>query len=218
MLLRRGVISTRRPAGPLLFYAPLTHNLLPAVAWDGNKTLYESLDFRIEDGAAYCDTKDGSLIYNSAIPPDKSDLTFSCWCKANVGASPISYGFGAATKNRERHKGCQFCNDPYPLQTEWLLLSGSSDMQIKLGEWAFFTFTIRKTAAGWNMKIYKDGMKVYDKDTVSSDWLAWQDCFYAISHGVNNAWVGGSFRHFSCFDTLTDEEVMALYNNGGIPA
>lgn len=225
MLTRRRALYNNRLQKEPIFFAPLDMDLLPTIAWNGDKTIYKNIGYSIY-GECYSGTSTSNvLLYNCSIPSEKTDLTFSCWIKPTVSMGTIGYAFGATTKNREIGKGCHFCcsNSTYRLDTEWTRIVQASIPAITIGEWQFITFTIKKTDSGWSRKIYKNGILEYEADgqiknnNNGNPYSGFQDCFFAIGNGSSNGAKNVYCKHFSCFDALTDDEVLALYSNNGVP-
>ena len=227
MLLRRALIhkETRGLQKKPLFYAPLVEDLLPTIAWNEDKTIYRNTGFGMS-GGCHSSTSDSALIFNCCSPHDKTALTFSCWIKPCETKITIGRTFGNTTKGVEIGRGCQFCNSAVNnrLDTEWCSIANSDTPYISLNEWQFITFTIKKTDSGWERKIYKNGILEYEGVGIIKDhflgnpYKGVQDCNFSLGvEGSSNNSPRTYYRHFSCYEALTDEEVMLLYKIGGIP-
>lgn len=200
------------------FYAPLTSDNLPTIAWDGNLTVYRAVGCTIEDDALHVDGGTNGIIWDCAVPQGRN-LTFSCWVKKS-GSNGVSYNFGCGPKQTTtRYTGLNYSEYNYYLLMQeymYFYLNPNRQYLTQANQYVFISWTIIFSSNDtYTIKIYKNGV-LDNHNTVSySGFQKFAACYFEISHFTNT--MNAFNRHFSCYDELTDEEVFQLYNNGGLP-
>lgn len=200
-----------------LFYAPLTRDFLPTIAWDNNLTVYSSSGASIENNSARINSGSGGIMYNCSVPQNVN-LTFNCWL-CYTGGSGVNYSYGAATKNNAKYKGAQYAN----IGKAWMvceylyIIDGFTATRPEVpNQFIFCSFTIIFNGNhSYTFKFYKNGIKIAEKTITNTTWLEFADCVFAISHFTNSMYA--YYKHFSCYEELTDYQIKQLYDNGGIP-
>ena len=211
----------------LLFYAPLTVDKLPTYTWDipgvftlGNASIVSGA-LNIPSNSAQ-----NSIQFNSNVPIDK-DLTFSMWCNPiynnNSGNLNLMHGY-LSYGNTPNIGGC--FNKHYQfnynsLHTKWAEIASNDMGLIPENLWTFVTFSlIFNTTTPPKLILYYNGVK-------QGEWTQWiglntslireggKFCIGSLYGGNLNC--QGNFNHFSVYEELTDQQVLNLYNNGGVP-
>ncbi|MBP5401378.1 MAG: hypothetical protein J6Y35_07105 [Bacteroidales bacterium] len=199
------------------FYAPLTNDFVPSISHNGDYTVYKSTGSTMTNDGVYVNGRYSGLMWNCTVP-NNTNITFNCWFKF-INNNVTSYAFGAATKDNRRYAGCQYATyQNYWLICEWLYLcpiASSIPRPHATNTWVYISFTIIYNGNNsYTFKFYKNGVFVTEKTLTDNTWLKLQDCYFAFGHFVDT--LTGYYKHFSCFDELSESEILTLYQNGGI--
>jgi hypothetical protein len=197
------------------FYAPLTKDLTPEKAHDSDFTVYKSTIGSVSSDGVYLSAAAHGVMWNCSVPVNTS-LTFGCWVK-RTGGSGINYSFGAGTKNNARYYGAQLSQYSNTwLITEYLYLCTVNGNYMPVtNTWTYINWTIVYNGNNnYTFKFYKNGVLVETRNVTNAQWLGMANCYFAISHFTNSMF--GYYKHFSCYEELTDAEVAQLYQNGGV--
>lgn len=221
--MRRGHLLQAEESKICYFYAPLTQDLVPQIAHDNVYTVYGQAYSSVSSDGLYLSGGSHYVKWNCSVPTSKN-LTFSCWLKY-TGQSGVGYSFGATTQNNARYIGLQYANHIYGdthywLMTEYLYFLGVSyntyGVLFTQNVDVFITWTlIFNDNNTITLKFYKNGTLSFQTTmTPNGNWNL-NSCIFGISHGTNTMY--GYYKHFSCYEALTDEEVAQLYQRGGLP-
>lgn len=199
-----------------LFYAPLTGSIIASIAHNSDTSVYSSSVNSITSEGLYLSAGGHGVIWNCSVPTG-INLTFSCWVK-RTGGSGVNYSFGAATKNNARYYGLQLSQyNNYWLMQEYLYFCYvSSNYPTVSNSYVFITWTIIYNGNNnYTVKFYKNGVLVTTNTFTNNQWLGMTNCYFSISHFTNSMYA--YYKHFSCYNEMTDSEVLSLYQRGGIP-
>ena len=199
------------------FYAPLQVDLIPTISRDENYTVYRSAYTSITeaDGLRIAGGSQG-VMWNTSVPVNEN-LTFGCWFK-RTGGSGVNYSFGCGTKNNARYYGLQLSMySSYWLMQEYLYFCSVSSTYLPItNTWCYLNWTIiYNDSNNYTCKFHRDGALVASRTFSNTQWLGMTNCFMAISHFTNTTY--GYYKNFTCFEELTDSEVLKLYQNDGVP-
>jgi hypothetical protein len=211
--------SIQQQSKKCYFYAPLLSDYVPVVSHNNDYSVYRSVGCTVTSDGVRVEGRYSGLMWNCPAPYDVN-ITFNCWFKY-ISNSVTSYAFGAATKDNRRYAGCQYATyQNYWLICEWLylcMISSSIPRPHVSNTWVFLSFTIiYKGNNSYTFKFYRNGVFVTEKTLTDNTWLKLQECYFALGHFVDT--LTGVYKHFSCFEELTEAEIMELYQNGGIVA
>lgn len=214
--MKKGHFTSSQNSKTCYFYAPLTQNLTPSIAHDSDFTVYKSAINSVSSEGVYLSSGSHGVMWNCSVPVNKS-ITFGCWVKRTSG-SGVNYSFGAGTKNNARYYGLQLSQyQNYWLMQEYLYFCnvGSNYMPVN-NVWTYISWTIiYNSSNNYTCKFYKNGQLVAEKTFTNTQWQGMINCYFAISHFTNSMY--GYYKHFSCYEELTDAEVAQLYQRGGVP-
>lgn len=211
-----------------IFYAPLTANLLPTIANNNDFTTKANTNFAFNstEKSAYNTSATSKLIWN--VPTlAETDYTFCIWLK-RISQSGCSYSFGAPhptpssaryyglmyeehSSSKSWKLGTEYCNNFY-VSTHTTALSSTS-------AYNFFTTQIKYNGSNsYTCAIYVDGVLINESTFTNTTWKGLNGCYIGISNGTSNNALRAYYRHFSVYDRyLSAEQILSLYNNGGIP-
>lgn len=207
----------------LLFYAPLTTDLLPTVGYDGSLTVKSSKNASISNDSLYLSAATSKIIWNVPAKAD-TDATFSVWVR-KVRNRGCSYSFGAPHPSNTRYYGLMYqehsSSAKWKLGTEYcnsFFTCSHNSFLTNTNSFVFLSFSIKYEGdKTYTCKIYQNGVAIEEKTFTSSTWLGLSNCFYGISNGAGNNSMIAYYKHFSVYGLLSDSQVMDLYNNGGEP-
>lgn len=208
----------------LFFYAPLTSDLLPVVGEGGPLSVKAQTNVSISDGAMYLSNGRGKILWNVPAQADV-DCTFSVWVK-KVANNGCSYSFGAPHPTNARYYGLMYQEHQSDLRAKlgteycnWFFMSSHASRLTNTSGFVFISWTIRYlNGSTYNCKIYKDGELVDDKTFTNTSWLGMQNCFFGISNGASTNSMTGYYKHFSVHEAMDDQQILELYERGGVPS
>jgi hypothetical protein len=227
-MLRRRLLMGDSPVETMpqpIFYAPLTVDKIPTIAWDGNFGLYVAGNGSVTSNGLYIPSQLSiyGLMWKCQILPIENALTFNMWINPNwtYGLNFIS---GLWTTNNEPFTGLMFARHP-----SWMdrttIFSNNIDRAVinasfgvpPANTWTFLTWTFLFDSGNLTMKVYWNGIK--KAETVSPNDALIRSSLERVTLGaiVGNDNCPGTYRHYSIYPAMTDEQISALYNNGGIP-
>lgn len=207
----------------LLFYAPLTSDLLPVVGDGGSLSVKAMANVYISNGAMYVSSGTGKILWD--VPTHANvDYTFSVWVK-KVANNGCSYSFGAPHHTNARYYGLMYqehqSNLRAKLGTEycnWFFMSSHASRLTNTSEFVFISWTIRHLGeSSYNCKIYIDGELVDDKTFTNTSWLGMENCYFGISNGASTNSMTGYYKHFSVHEAMDDQQILELYERDGVP-
>ena len=202
------------------FYTPLTTNLTPVIAHDNKYGIYDYNDITFVNNSVYLSGGRTSRIKFESECPIGINLTFNCWLK-KTGDDWESYSFGSCGRNDEHYYGLQYHGptNNYSLVCEYCYFCQGGQVA-PIGTDTFVSWTIIYNGnSNYTCKLYKDGIVQYTKTFTNTSWKGMGDqtmtTIFAIAHNIGGT-MKGYYKHFSCFEELTDSEILELYQNGGI--
>lgn len=200
------------------FYAPLTSNNLPVVAWDGNYTVNRTTNCSLTDGSLKLNGASSGIVWDCMVPQGKN-LSFSCFVK-KIQSYGVSYSFGCGPKTTTtRYTGLNYNEyNYYLLMQEYLYFYRNPNNQYltSSNSYNFITWTLIFNDNGtYSVKIYKNGVINNQNTVTNTSWKKFENCYFEIGHFTNS--MVALNRHFTCHEELSDEEVLQLYNRGGVP-
>lgn len=201
-----------------LFYASLLNNTTAEIDCEGDGSTYYNYSATITSDGLRISTGNGSIMWNCHCPAN-TDLTFSCWIK-KTGGSGVYYSFGTSVENNQKYKGLQYANGGgYWLVAEYLyFFYNGTNYPTPNNTWSFVSWSIIYNGSNsYTVKFYRDGALIVTKTFTNSQWQGMNGSRFAISHNVNNS-MYAYYKHFSCYPLLTDDEVLELYQRGGVAA
>lgn len=199
-----------------LFYAPLTSTTVAAIAHDSDTSVYDESYNSISSAGLRITAAGHGIRWNCSVPVGMN-LTFSCWVN-RTGGQGVNYSFGAATQNNARYKGLQLSQySSYWLMQEYLYFcSVGTNFMTETNVYVFLSWTIIYNGNNsYTCKFYKNGVLIETRTFTNTNWQGMSDRCFAISHFTNSMYA--YYKHFSCYEELTDAEVMSLYQRGGEP-
>lgn len=218
---RKAVIPSVLP--DLLFYAPLTTDLLPIVGHDGSLTVKSSKSASTSNESLYLSAASSKIIWN--VPAkSNTDLTFSVWIK-KVSNRGCSYSFGAPHPSNTRYYGLMYqehsSSAKWKLGTEYcnsFFVCDHNSFLTKTNSFVFLSFSIKYINSNtYSCKIYQNGIAIEEKTFTNNTWLGLDNCFYGIANGAGSNTMRAYYKHFSVFSLLSDTQVMDLYKKEGNP-
>jgi hypothetical protein len=193
----------------LLFYASFTGKIEPTFAWDKDYTILSSR-FAYYEGREDVYIDRGHIQYNSKLPSGLSGVTINSW------AEKISdYPFMFITLENKTFPELIVIDTPnnyYKGMIRFYSRSFSlpiTNINYPVGR-NFYSFSQYIDENNLYMKLYINGVLLFSSSvirTINFDGLS-------LMLGGNNT--AGIFGHLSITETLTDQEVLDLYNRGGI--
>ncbi len=205
------------------FYAPLTGSLEPMYSCNNDFTVYDSAYYSLSDtNGLYLSGATHGVIWNTQVPSDKT-LTFGCWVKYVSTAYSPCRSFGAGPKDTGMQKGLIFTQyNSYWIYTGSLsFCQVSNNYMTESNTWVYLNWTVKCTGISNNLeqytcKFYKNGVLTETKSfQYGGGNLDMTDCYFTI--GNRNSPLFAYYKHFSCFEELSDDDVLKLYQNGGVP-
>jgi len=200
-----------------IFYAALTSSKTADYAWDGNTGYsyagsgsFSGNELLISQAAT------ARLVWNCLIPQDKN-LTFSCYITRTT-ASVYEYSFGAFNTAQPKYSClCPSFAENYGLTAEWIANIVTSTYLAALNTKHFYTFSvIFNSANNFTFKLYVDGSLIYSNTVTNNNWLKFVSCYFSVGRNSDNNLIG-KVSQCSCYELLSDAQVLQLYNNGGVP-
>lgn len=206
------------PSKECYFHAPLTTNNVPTIAWDGDNTVNKQTNCTFTDGSIKLNASSSGIVWNCAVPQGKN-LTFSCWVK-KVSGSGVNYNFGCGPKTTTtRYTGLNYSEISYCiLMQEYLYFyyNPNKTYLTNTNSYTFITWTmIFNGGNSYTIKFYKNGILDNKNTITNTSWQEFKNCYFEIGHFTNS--MVALNRHFTCHEELSDEEVLQLYNRGGVP-
>ena len=214
-MIREHIVQTETPSKTCYFYAPLTGGLNAIIAHDSNLSVYRSAINSISSDGVYLSSAAHGVIWECSVPVN-TNITFGCWVK-RTGGNGVNYSFGAATQNNARYYGLQLSQyNGYWLMQEYLYFCNvGTNYMPDSNTWTYINWTIIYNGNNnYTCKFYKNGQLAAERTFTNNNWQGMANCYFAISHFTNSMF--GYYKHFSCYEALTDEEVAQLYQRGGV--
>ena len=205
----------------LLFYAPLIATTTPVFAWNGNLGVQQHGGGSISNSSFYMPSTGTAPIRWASAIKGGTNLTFSCWVTPSYG-SGVNFMFGMLhTVTATRYAGlllAKHVSQNYiSLTTNYISPFAASPAPpfVNSGERAFVSWTIIfDESNSYTVKFYKNGALVYTTTVVQSNWLGVIDTAPGIGLGGNTC--PGRYSLFSIYEEMTDEQILKLYQEGGI--
>lgn len=217
---RRSMLLNTNP----IFYAALTSSKTADYAWDGGTGLYYAGSSSITGGQLVIPgtAANNRLTWNSYLPTGKN-LTFSAFMSLTGKLSGMNVGFcgvnTASTKYSSFYLGFWSSQSyKFYITAEWLQLLATNYIPT-LGVKNFYTVSIIFNGSNsYTFKFYVNGNFVQEQTITNANWLAMQNLRFGIGYEAGGSNVlYGKVSQCSCYELLSDSQVLQLYNNGGVP-
>lgn len=208
----------------LFFYAALSSSKVADYAWDGGTGLLYAGSSTITNGEFVSPGTAAAnrLTWNSYVPTGKN-LTFSAFMSLTGKLGGVNCGFCGVNIAATRYSSFYLCfhgsnSYKFYITAEWLTL-GTTDYIPVIGVKNFYTVSvIFNGSSSYTFKFYVNGNLIKTQTLTNLNWLAMQNLRFGIGYeaGGQNV-LYGKVSKCSCYELLTDEQVLELYNNGGNP-
>ena len=206
----------------LLFYAPLITDKNPIFSWDGNLGIQQAGSCIIDAGTLYFASNGSTAIRWASSIKSGVNLTFSCIVKPTY-SSGVNVMFGMLHQSITTRCSGLFLSKHVSHNYLGLIsnyispFSGSpAPPFVTSGETAFVSWTIIFNGnSSYTVKYYNNGTLVHQVTVNQVDWLGVANNAPGIGLSGNNS-CAGRYSHFSIHEELSDTQILALYQNGGI--
>ena len=183
----------------------MTGTLDATIAHDSNLSVYRSTVSSISSDGVYLSAASNGIIWNCSVPVN-TNITLNCWVK-RTGGYGVNYSFGLQLS--------QYQNSWLTQEYLYFCYVDSNYMPVN-NVWTYISWTIIYNGnSNYTCKFYKNGQFVTEKNVTNTQWLGMTNCYFGISHFTNSMYA--YYKHFSCYEELTNDDVAQLYQREGVP-
>jgi hypothetical protein len=221
------------PIEKVLFYAPFTEHINGIYAWDGKTSHNYGRYSHMFDGWLQIDSAgyknvvgldDAYLDFTSNMPFDLSGITISFWRKGFLPASAINwtiriFKYSSSILDIIDYVSIVKYNDsPHSINIydKNTGIENIFETSLDFSEAAkFYTFTVCHFEDSVFVKVYINGILLYSdtKPYLSVDRYPFGEQIFTL---YSPTLTTSEYQQFSITETLTDQEVLDLYNMGGV--
>jgi hypothetical protein len=198
----------------------------PTITWDGTFGLLTTGIGIVTSDGLYIgsNSKNYGMMWNCQIPQDKNALTFSVWMNPTWGNSGMYNSIGFYTSNNQARTGLIFGTHPAAYNTTSVSSTNVNrfDFTPDWGRppanmWTFITWTFIFENGNLTLKVYWNGVKKAETIIPNDSLIRSPNERVVLGSPFGNDNPTGTFKHYSIHKELTDDQVLELYLNGGIP-
>ena len=218
--------KTEKKEVKLLFYVPLTTNFIPVASWNNDFSIYrQPTTATIVENSYNAQSKNNTsaIMWGCAVP-EGLNFTFNMWCNPvypwNTGINFMHGFLNIATGGYlglifGKHQTSAF-NQIFSYNVNrWDDVFGL----LPTNQWTFVSWTVHEESNGdLTFRVYWDGIKQGEFTNPRGVWGRNNlEKFCFGSSGMGNDTCQGYFKHYSVFEEMTDDQIFALFEEGGIP-
>lgn len=201
------------------FYAPLTTDKVPTICYNNDYSIYYAGSTAILNGALYVASSASSqaTVWGCDVPSINA-FTINCYLK---DSTKTQWGRRMALYDPSCPRYSGFCLGSYSngqdcIPADWLIFPFNGSY-IPSNQWNFVSITAIKNGTNYVIKLYVDGLMKQQLSFTNTLWRFILNCKFATGFTVSSDNQAGYQKHYSFYDELTDEQILQLYNNGGVP-